>query len=110
MVGENGQLVPLKSFDKRPPHPTDASDNKNKENMTQKPYMKKATIYLPQGPQPGDSTNFNTSQKARILQLSNQGYEHAQTVAKNSQRSDMGLKGQMANNSNQSSISHLRES
>ena len=112
----------MKSFDKRPPHPqsviNDANvpplsqDMKNKENMTQKPLMKKGTIYLPAGSSnPGESTNFNSSQKARILQLSNQGYEHAQTVAKNSQRSEMGLKQSMNGSTpQQSSIAHLRES
>jgi len=40
---------------------------------------------------PGVSHSFNSQQKAKILQISNNsgGFDHAKTVGKNSQRSDI---------------------
>lgn len=103
--GDNGGQDQITSFDKRPPqHPQMIGngingeagqmplDIPNKENMSQKHVSRKGTSFVPGSINSAEATTFSTSQKARILQLSNSGYDQSQTMAKNSQRSDMVIK------------------
>ena len=90
MVATDAQIMPMQSFDKRPPLMANgqmgqSQDLRNKENMTHKQMGRKGNQLVPGGSVTStDTTSFNMSQKARILQLSNQGYEYSQTMAKNS--------------------------
>ena len=83
MVPPDAQIMPMQSFDKRPPlmsnsHVGQSQDLRNKENMTHKQVARKGNQLIPANSvNSSENTSFSVSQKARILQLSNQGYEYS---------------------------------
>ena len=55
-----------------------SQDLRNKENMTHKQVARKGNQLIPASSvNSSENTSFSMSQKARVLQLSNQGYEHS---------------------------------